>query len=1043
VRPHAEDVLRGTAAARSQFAKAKAAASFPHPAGSPTPCNAAKSAATSMGGLTDDQIANAYGTFGLYGAGDFGAGQRVAVFELEPFLKSDLQGFDTCYFGASRAGDMIKRVKTVAIDGGQPTGAGSGESILDVEDVSAVAPQAGLDVYVAPNTNFGSLDAYAGIINADQDRVITTSWGFCEQAEQANDPGQQQAENVLFEQAAAQGQTVFSAAGDTGDDDCNAFRAPTPPSDQPFISTDDPSSQPYVVGVGGTTIDNASSQPPQERVWNDGNNWGGGGGGISQSWTMPSWQRSARVPGIVMPGSADYKNAAAILKAEGFPSNFCAAVAGATSTTPCRLVPDVSAQGDEFTGAITIFSESFTPFNPSGWITIGGTSSSAPLWAGMLTDINASATCKSHTATANGVGFASPLLYTVASNPSEDAASFNDITVGNNDIYGLDNGLVFPATKGYDLSTGLGSPQLTGSGGSPGLAFYLCNAGASPLRPVVSDLSPSSGSTAGGEHISVIGSGFMSGTKPDVASVQVGVAQVSPSNFKVTGPGQLSLTMPPGVNAIPPAPGSAPPQSGAGPANVVVTLTNSQSSATGTASTFQYVDTGTSGGAKPSVTGVSPYGGLQPTPGKITILGSGFTGATKVTFGAVPATDMDVVSPNRITVMAPPYSSSATNCLPLPTTGVFKGENAANDICQVQVKVFNANGVSATGKILPPPEGAVNFSSMGAFEVPPGCSCEVAPTPTEFDYVPKPAVTSISTSNGPGSLGDENGGSVITVRGRGLGWQTISFASFGPAANESSQDTNYAFLSGTQMQIVAPAEPLTTDVLSVPFSVKTLAGSSNQVTSQFAGVPKVTNVTNPDNSKRLNGAAGAVASGGTPLQITGAGFSGQVLPPIEFNDASGSGFSTGTQQNFTVNSDSSISTKTVSQNPALVDTQVCTVTGCNIPVPADELWLYAPGDPTVDSVTPSSGPAAGATKTTISGNNLGCVLQAFFGSNAATAVSNVPTFLDCGSTTTVRATSPAGKAGTSVPVTVTTVESFFTGSGRSQSTAKFTYNSSS
>jgi hypothetical protein len=64
-----------------------------------------------------------------------------------------------------------------------------------------------------------------------------------------------------------------------------------------------------------------------------------------------------------------------------------------------------------------------------------------------------------------------------------------------------------------------------------------------------------------------------------------------------------------------------------------------------------------------------------------------------------------------------------------------------------------------------------------------------------------------------------------------------------------------------------------------------------------------------------------------------------------------------------------------------------------------------------------------------------------FGSNVATAVSNVPTFLDCGSTTTVDATSPAGTAGTSVPVTVTTVESFFTGSGASKSTAKFTYTS--
>ena len=1038
VRPHSEAV-RGSPSARGQFANAKPAASFPHPTGSPTPCSAAKSAATTMGGLSDDQILNAYGTFGLYGAGDFGAGQRVAIFELEPFLKSDLQTFDTCYFGATRAGEMIKNVNVVPVDGGQPTGAGSGEAILDVEDVSAAAPQAGIDVYEAPNSTFGSIDQYAAIVNADQDRVISSSWGECEQAVQAGEPGFQQAENVLFEQAAAQGQTMFSAAGDTGDDTCNAFREPTPPPDQPFISTNDPSSQPYVVGVGGTTIDNASTQPPQERVWNDGNNWGGGGGGISQSWTMPSWQRAARVPGVVLPGSVAYKNGAKVLSANGFPSTFCAIVAGATTSTPCRLVPDVAAQADEFTGAITIFSESFTPFNPSGWITIGGTSSSAPLWAGMLADVNASATCKAHTATANGVGFVSPLLYAVASNSSQYAASFNDIITGNNDIYGFDNGQVFPATKGYDLPTGLGSPRLTGPNGSPGLAFYLCNAGGAATRPVVSNLKPSQGRAVGGEKVTVVGSNFGSAGSPAVSSVQVGVAQVTGSGFKVTSPTALTLTMPAGVQTI--APGSRPPQSGAGPANVVVTLKNGQSSATSPASTFQYVDT-VSNSARPSVTGISPYGGLQSAPGTITVLGSGFTGATRVTFGGGNATGLKVVSPNRLTVAAPKFSSG-TVCSPLPATGVFKGENAANDICQVQVRVFNAHGSSAVGKILPPIEGPINIASLGVVQVPPGCTCEPAPAPTEFDYVPKPAVTSISTSNGPASLASEKGGSVVTVRGRGLGLQTMDWTNFGPPTQADSQNFNFLFLTGTQMQIVSLPEPLTTNVLSVPFSVMTLGGLSPSVTAQFAGVPTVTSVVNKSNSKRLNGVSGAVTSGGTPIQIQGRGFSRQVLAPIEFNDASGSGLSTGTQNTFAISGDTVINTQTVSQNPGLMDVQVCTVTDCSAAVPADELWLYAPGDPTVDSVSPSSGPASGGTRTTITGNNLGCVLTAGFGGKQATAVSNVPGPLDCGSTSTVRATSPAGTAGATVGVRVTTVESFFTGSGASQSTGKFTYNSSS
>ena len=66
----------------------------------------------------------------------------------------------------------------------------------------------------------------------------------------------------------------------------------------------------------------------------------------------------------------------------------------------------------------------------------------------MLALVNASPSCSAHSSTARGVGFVSPLLYDVASQPAEYAASFNDITSGNNDVYGLDNGLGVPATPG-------------------------------------------------------------------------------------------------------------------------------------------------------------------------------------------------------------------------------------------------------------------------------------------------------------------------------------------------------------------------------------------------------------------------------------------------------------------------------------------------------------------------------------------------------------------------------------------------------------------
>lgn len=1030
VRLRPAGILRAQASGRGKIRPA-ATTSFKHAPGSPKACSAATRDARGLGGLTDDQIAKAYGAFGLYDAGDLGAGEHIALYELEPFLRSDVKTFDTCYFGASHAASMQDRLHVIRVDGGQPSGPGSGESNLDVEDLSGLAPDASIDVYegVSPGpdgVDYDPVDPYVAMIDADRDQVVSTSWGLCEQSIQNGQPGLQVAENLLFEQAAAQGQSVFGAAGDNGSDDCNTNGTSTPVAGQNPLSVDDPGSQPYVVSVGGTTIDDAASQPPVEQAWNDGATAGATGGGISESWTMPAWQREAKVPGIARPGSADYSSAASVEKRFGYPQHFCqSTVAGASSSTPCRLVPDVSSQGDEFTGAITVYDAS-----EGGWTTIGGTSSSTPIWAAMLAIINASAPCKSR----GGVGFASPLLYTVASNPGDYSASFHDITRGNNDIYGLDNGLVFPATTGYDLASGLGSPELTDPGGSPGLAFYLCSFAAAANRPDVSRLTPASGSTAGGEHVTITGKGFESGGAPDVAMIEVGNAQLGANRFTVRSSTSITATLPPAIETRPPRPPA--PQDGAGPADVIVTLKDGQPSAPGPKSTFEYVDTRGSS-TVPSVAGVVPYGGLGSAPRKVTILGSGFTGAKRVTFGGVPATRFAVDGPYRITATPPAYSSR-TACSPLPSTGVYKGENAANDICQVQVRVVNAHGTSATGHIRPPFEGAIVINSLGDWVAPRGCHCETMEAPTEFDYLPAPKVTSVSTSSGPASLASEKGGTVITVHGVGLDPLTVDWADFGPPSKESSMDTNYVFMTGTKMQIVAPAEPRTVEPANVAFSVRTLAGQSAPATVKFAGIPTVTGVVNTINSTQLHGISGAPDTGRTPIQISGHGFSGQLIAPIEFTDTASS-LSLGTQYNFTVKSDSSVTTQTVQQDPAIVDVQLCTVTGCSRNRPADLFYLYPPGNPSVNSISPTSGPASGGTKTTIDGQNLGCPLDVFFGNVRAESFSPVKTMLDCGSTTTLHATSPPGSAGTRVPVTVTTVESYFSGSGRSSTHAHFRY----
>lgn len=1023
-------VRRAPASARGKI-KAPVKAAFTHPKGAPSACAPATTAANIFGGLTDDQIAHAYGAFGLYSAGDFGAGQSIALYELEPFARSDMKAFDTCYFGAAAATKMLSRLHVIKVDGGQPAGPGSGEANLDVEDIAGLAPGASIDVYegTSPGSNgviYDPVDPYAAMINTDRDQIISTSWGLCEQAVQQGQPGLQQAENALFQQAAAQGQSIFSASGDNGSDDCNTFETSTPVSGQNPLSVDDPSSQPYVVAVGGTTIDDAST-PPVEQVWNDGPAEGADGGGISESWTMPAWQRQATVPGITRPGSALYKRANKVETKFGFPQNFCeSTVPGASSPAPCRLLPDVSAQADQFTGAITTFEAAF-----GGWSTVGGTSSSTPVWAALLALINASPDCQGNPATAHGVGFVNPLLYAVASVPAQYGRSFNDVAIGNNDVYGIGSGgAVFPASKGYDLATGLGSPDLVGKGGTDGLAFFLCEAGRQALRPAVTSITPAFGSTAGGETITIHGSRFDVAHRPDVTVLQIGGAQLKPGDFHVVNATTITATVPPASEAFPP---TAPaPQDGAGPATVIVTTNVDATSKPVPGSVFQYVDE-QAGNAVPSVTGVVPVGGSESAPGRTTILGSGFTGATSVRFGGVPAASFTVVNSNVITA-TPPAFSAHPHCAPLPTTGVYAGMNASNDICQVEVRVANSHGASATASILPPDEGAVTINNLGVLVPPSGCGCEIQQAPDEYDYAPKPTITSVSTS-GAANLASEQGGTVITVHGTGLDPLTIDWADFGDPALAASVVTDFVFMTGTEMQVVAPGEPVHPDVLRLPFSVRSLAGQSSARTVTYAGVPVITSVTTVVHSRKLDGVPGAADSGGSAITIAGSGFAGQLIAPVEFTSAN---FSLGTQYIFTVSSNVVVKTTTVSQNPALTDVRLCTVSGCSKAGKNDRLLLYPPGTAHVGSVRPASGPAAGGTKVTVSGANLGCPVAVFFGTAKAT-FSPVQALLDCNSTTMVHAVSPKGKAGTKVPVTVETAQSFYTGSGHGTTAAKFTY----
>ena len=401
--------------------------------GGPQPCATAVDDAPGDDAYTADQIASAYRFSSLYGDGDEGAGQTVALYELEGNFPSDITAYQSCY------GTSTKVIYEKAIDGGpsRPIARnGDGmETELDIENVIGLAPEASILVYRGPNSDTGAYDTYNAIIGQDAAKVISTSWGECESEEGSSDA---QAESILFEEAATQGQTIVAAAGDQGAEDCGTDS----------LAVDDPASQPFVTGVGGTSL-TALGPPPSETVWNDAG--GAGGGGISTLWPMPSYQSGA-------PSSLDVINA----ESSGLP---CGAASG-----DCRQVPDVSADGDPDTGYLIYWDGDGEATDASAWQGIGGTSGAAPLWAALIALSNASITCSGSL-----IGFLNPNLYTIAG--SAYAGTFSDITSGNNDFTGAGG---FAADLGYDMASGLGTPN-----GST-LAGALCDAATGvpyPLTP--------------------------------------------------------------------------------------------------------------------------------------------------------------------------------------------------------------------------------------------------------------------------------------------------------------------------------------------------------------------------------------------------------------------------------------------------------------------------------------------------------------------------------------------------------------------------------
>ncbi len=369
---------------------------------------------------TPAQIATAYNFTPLYKAGNLGEGQTVGLLELDGFSARDIATYTACFGGKNTL------ISTVPID--DYNGAASSfasEVELDMEMVLGLAPHlASLRVYEAAGTSLTAYnDAWARIL-ADDTPVVSTSWVYCEQNPQLTSEIQQ--ESLFFQAAAAQGQTILAASGDLGANGC--YDADKGTGVAP--SADDPATQPFVTGVGGTTLHiNFDNTYASERVWNDraigphGN--GASGGGLSRMWYRPRWQQG---PGVANAYSTGY-----------------------------REVPDVAMNADPQTG-YDVYCSVGGCAGGRGWQVIGGTSAAAPVWAAMIALAN-QASIK-----ADGylMGFLNPSLYSINyGSPGTDyATAFHDVVpqagaINNNDYVG--NSGTYPDNTMYDMATGLGS----------------------------------------------------------------------------------------------------------------------------------------------------------------------------------------------------------------------------------------------------------------------------------------------------------------------------------------------------------------------------------------------------------------------------------------------------------------------------------------------------------------------------------------------------------------------------------------------------------
>ena len=360
------------------------------------------------GALTPDQLLTTYNASPLSAAGLGGQGINVVLFEglhTDGYTQEELDTFATTM-------GLPKFTPQVLPPGAKPGPKVEGEATMDLEVVHAIAPFAHLVVIDADSMQ-GSL--FAAITNmfelADRQvpgAVWSSSIGFGCDTDSKFTAADLAPVRQALATAETHGTSALDASGDTAGFDCKAsngdWDTPPGPSDR---GLDVFASLPEMTDVGGTSVstdDNGTWLA--EETWIDSPMTQGTGGGVSHLFDRPPWQT------VSSPEDATK-----------------------------RLTPDVAADADPTTG-MKIYC-SCNP--PPGWSAGGGTSQSAPIWAGLTALMDQYLLAHG----GHALGALNPLLYQV--NAHGALPAFHDVAAGGNGIYN--------AGTGFDLTTGLGTPD--------------------------------------------------------------------------------------------------------------------------------------------------------------------------------------------------------------------------------------------------------------------------------------------------------------------------------------------------------------------------------------------------------------------------------------------------------------------------------------------------------------------------------------------------------------------------------------------------------